>query len=241
GNKAYYRLFHVRFHKIGSRLLGVAADFPDHDHGIRLRIAIEQVERIDKVSANNRVAANADGRRLSDAAGRQLINRFVGERAGAGYDAHISLAVNVSGHDADFRFAWRDDAGTIGANQARAAVLQEFPGAHHVERGNAFSDANDQLHFGVGGFHNGVGRERRRHEDNCGVRARLIHRFLYAVEDGPAFVGGSALAWSHAADDFRSVLGTSLGMKRAFATSQALYDQPCIFINQDCHTLFTHK
>ena len=42
-------------------------------------------------------------------------------------------------------------------------------------RGNAFGDADDQRHAGVGGFHDGVGGERRRHEDHGGIGAGLFH------------------------------------------------------------------
>ena len=43
----------------------------------------------------------------------------------------------------------------------------------HVQGGNAFGDADDQRDTGVGGLHDRVGRERRRHEDNRCVRAGL--------------------------------------------------------------------
>ena len=38
--------------------------------------------------------------------------------------------------------------------------------AHHVERRDAFGDADDERHARVGRFHDRVGRERRRHEDH---------------------------------------------------------------------------
>ena len=102
--------------------------------------------------------------------------------------------VNVRRHDADLALARRNDARTVRPDQPRAPVLQELPGAHHVERRNAFGDADDQFDLGVGGLHDGVGRERRRHEDHRGIRAGLVDRFLHGVEDRPALVRGAALA-----------------------------------------------
>ena len=83
--------------------------------------------------------------------------------------------------------------------------LQIFPRLHHVERRNAFGDADDQRNPRVGGFHDGVGRERRRHEDHGGIRAGLVDRFRHGVEDRPAFVRGAALARRHAADNLGAV------------------------------------
>ena len=109
------------------------------------------------------------------------------------------------GHDADLAFAGRNDSRTVRANQARAAILQKLPGAHHVERRNAFGDADDQFDLRIGGFHDGVGGIGRRNENYCRVGAGLVDRFLHGVEDGPAFVSGAAFAGSDSADDLRAI------------------------------------
>src|SRR5579862_5105287 len=82
-----FGLLHVRFHKLGGGFFGVAANLANHDHGLGLRIAIEQVERVDEIRADNRIPADADGGRLSNAALGELMHRFVGQRAGARDDA----------------------------------------------------------------------------------------------------------------------------------------------------------
>ena len=163
------------------------------------------------------IAADADGGRLSDAALRKLMHRFIGQRARARDDADIAFLVNVRRHDADLAFAGRDDARAVRSDQARAPVLQELPGAHHVERRNAFGDADDQFDLRVGGFHDGVGRVRRRNENHRRIGAGLVRRFLHGVEDGPAFVRGAALAGSDAADNLRAVGRASFGVESAFA------------------------
>jgi len=68
-------VLHVRANKLRGSLFCVAADFSDHDHGLSLRVAVEQIERVDKVRANYRISANADRRRLPDSALRQLMHR----------------------------------------------------------------------------------------------------------------------------------------------------------------------
>src|ERR1700733_2276705 len=68
GNEAYHGLLHVRLDEIGRGFFGIAADFADHDYRLGLRIAIKQVERVDKICADDWVPADADRGRLPDAA-----------------------------------------------------------------------------------------------------------------------------------------------------------------------------
>ena len=58
--------------------------------------------------------------------------------------------------------------------------------------------------------------------DHRCVRAGLVHGFLNAVEDRPAFVCGAALAGSYAAYDLGAVFGARFGVKRTLAAGQAL-------------------
>ena len=125
--------------------------------------------------------------------------------------------------------------GTIGPDQPRLLGLQELPDLDHVHRRNAFGDADDQRNVGVGGFHDGVGRDRRRNKDHGGVGAGLFDRFAHGVEDGPAFVRGAAFAGRDAADDLRAVRGGVLGVECAFAAGEALHQQVVLFINKDAH------
>ena len=103
-------------------------------------------------------------------------------------------------------------------------VLQERHRAHHVERRDAFGDADDEREAGVGGFHDRVGGKRRRHEDHRRVGAGLLHGVLHGVENRPAFVRRAALARRHAADDGRAVGGRLLGVEGPLAAGEALDD-----------------
>ena len=67
---------------------------------------------------------------LAEAAAGELPDGLVGERAGAGDDADVALLVNVAGRDADaaaavriLAGAGRDDAGAVGADEARLAAV----------------------------------------------------------------------------------------------------------------------
>src|SRR5580700_6876140 len=88
GDKTDYRLLHVGLHKFSRGFFGVAADLANHDHGFGFGIAIEKVERVQKISSDNRIAANADGSGLPNAALRELMHRLVSQRARARDDAY---------------------------------------------------------------------------------------------------------------------------------------------------------
>src|SRR5215469_17357408 len=87
GNESDHWLFHSRLHEFRRSLLGVAADFADHHHRLGLRIAIEEIQGVDKIRPDDRVAADANGRRLPDATGSELMHGFVRQRARARNDA----------------------------------------------------------------------------------------------------------------------------------------------------------
>ena len=146
---------------------------------------------------------------------------FVGSDASLGF---ATFFVNRSRHDSDLAFAGRNDAGTIWADQPRAPILQELPGFDHVERRNAFGDADDEIELGVGGFHDGVSGEWWGNENYSGVGAGFFHGFLHGVENWPAFVGGASLARSDSADDLRAVRGAGFGVESAFSSGEALHD-----------------
>ena len=160
------------------------------------------------------IAADADAGGLADAEAGELVDRFVGERAAAADHADVAGFVNAAGHDADFAFAGRDDAGTIRADQARFFEVDDGGDADHVDDGDAFGDADDQRHFGVGGFENGVGGVRRRNENYGSVGAGFFHGFGDGVEDGAFEMLGAAFAGSDAADDVRCRTRSSAARER---------------------------
>src|SRR6266478_9721293 len=98
-DEADNRLLDIRLDELRGALFGVATDFADQDDGMRIRIVIEQLNRIEEGCANDGIAADADAGGLSNAEARQLIYGFVGQRATPADDADIPLFVNPPGHD----------------------------------------------------------------------------------------------------------------------------------------------
>ena len=137
-----------------------------------LRVVLEQLEQVDLVGADDRVAADADAGRLAEAEVGQLPDRLVGERAAAADDADRPWLVDVAGHDADLALAGRDDAGAVRADEpctgfslsTRMTRAMSSTGMPSV-MATMTADAR------VGRFEDGVGRGGRRHEDHGGVGA----------------------------------------------------------------------
>src|SRR3954465_9136239 len=234
-NECYDRLLHVRLHKLSGSLFGIAADLADHDDGFGLGIAVEEIERIDECRSDNRITTDAYGSGLSDAALRKLMYGLVRQSARARDNPDRSFFMNRGRHDADLAFARRDNPGAIGPDQPRAAVLQELPGFDHIECGDAFRDADDQIDFGVRGFHDGIGGKWGRHENHRGIGPGFVDGFLHRIEDRPVLMRGAAFTRRDAAYNFSAVSCAGFRMECAFAPRQTLNNYPCILVNQDCH------
>src|SRR5690606_36911588 len=103
--------------------------------------------------------------------------------------------VDVARHDADLALARLGDPRAVGAYQAGALALEEALDPHHVHDRDALGDGHDQLHAGVGGLHDGVGREGRRHEHDGGVGARGRDGVGHGVEARDLDVVGVRASW----------------------------------------------
>src|SRR5262249_30497285 len=155
---------------------------------------------IEEIGSDDGIAADADAGGLADTEFGQLADRFISQRAGARDHTNVTLQMNVTGHNADLAFAGRDDAGAIGADEARIFGFEKLPGLHHVDDGNAFGYAHDEGDAGVGGFHDGVGRVGRRNKDHGRIGGGGFGGFGYGVEYRTLKMGRSAFAGGDASD-----------------------------------------
>ena len=80
----------------GRLLLGGAADLADHHDRVGVRVVLEQPQHVDEVGAVDRVAADADARRLAEPALGELVDGLVGQRAAARDDADVPGLVDVA-------------------------------------------------------------------------------------------------------------------------------------------------
>src|SRR5690606_5017150 len=160
-----------------------------------------------------------------------LLNCFIGQRTGTGDDTHFTRFVNVTRHDADFTFAWGDNARAVRADHAHASFIQLHFHGQHIQRRDTFGDGNDELDARVNRFQNRVFAERSRNVDNGRGRARRFNRFAHGVEYRQAQVRGAAFTWRYAANHLRAVGNRLFGVESPLATGEALADNLGIFIN----------
>src|SRR5205085_1631059 len=131
---------------LGGLLPGVAADLAGHDAQLGLRVVLEQLDDVDERRAWHRVAADADDRRVAEAALGQLVADLVGQRARARDDADVALAEERGRDDPDVRLAGRQHAGAVGADEpgVRMSLLEVVvdQNAHAFASSTTFSAAS---------------------------------------------------------------------------------------------------
>ena len=99
-------LRHLRRDELGRLLLGRAADLADHHDGLGLGVGLERLQAVDEGRARDRVAADAHAGRDADALELQLVQRLVGQGAGAADDADRTTGLgDLAGGDADVALA----------------------------------------------------------------------------------------------------------------------------------------
>ncbi len=82
----------------------------------------EQLEDVEEGRADDRVAADADARRLAEPGVGHRLDRLVGERARAADDADPALAVDRARDDADLGPSRRRGAGAVRPDEPRAGA-----------------------------------------------------------------------------------------------------------------------
>ena len=89
-------------------------------------------------------------------------------------------------------------------------------------------------------FGDGVGRERRRHENQRHVGLRLLHRLPDRVEHRHHVVKHlPAPSWRHAGHHLRAVRFARPGMETPLPTGDALHEDTGLFVQQYAHPSLT--
>ncbi len=245
-DEADHRLFHVGFAPARGFGFVRAADLADHDDRIGIGVVVERPHDVDVLETVDRVATDAHRAALAQPEFGDLRHRLVSERARARDDADATLAVNVSGHDADLDFIGRNQAGTVRPEQqgllatGRLLVLHAVAHQQHVLHGNALGDADRQIEIGLHRLPDGGSRACRGHIDdgNRGARGCLgvghgavngnaleIFAGLFRVDTGDEAVLAIGIVAAHA------------GMKLPCFAGDALGDDLGVLIDQDSHVV----
>src|SRR5881397_3716226 len=112
-DQAHERLRHVLRRPRRRLDLLPAADLADHHDHVSVVVVLEGLEHDPEVRPVDRVAADADARRLPEPQLRHLRHGLVVERAAPRDDPHATLRIDMRWHDPDLAFARRDDPGRV--------------------------------------------------------------------------------------------------------------------------------
>src|SRR6266542_3947860 len=235
GDVGDHRLGHPFGHEAGGLLLLVAADLADHHHRLGLRVGLEAGQHVDEVRPDHRVAADAHRGGLPDPGLGHLVHHLVGERAGAGDQAHRPAVGDLAGDDADVGLAGRDHPGAVGPDQRDALGAHVVPRPGHVEHGDVLGDQHDRADAGVDRLVERVDREAGGHEDQRGVGAALGDRVGHGVEHRDALDLLAGLARRDAGDHVGAVGAVAQRVEAALAAGEALDDEPGVGVDEDGH------
>src|SRR5688572_21285844 len=93
-DEAHHGLIHVLFDVTGRVLFRRASNFAHHHDQFSFRILIKELERLDEVRSDNRIAPDPDTRGLADAEARELPDGLVGQGATSGYHPYFALLID---------------------------------------------------------------------------------------------------------------------------------------------------
>ena len=242
-DKTDHGLVELGFDVRGGFLFRSAPDFPDHDHGVRVRVVPKEHEAVREGRADDRISANAHAGRLPKPGIGELRDRLVRERAAARNHADAPLAVNRAGHNADFALARGNQPRTIRADQARGFIRQVVFDFEHVQNRDVLGNAHDQRQARIGGLHNGVRSKGRGNEIGRCRGTGLCHRFGDRVKHRHPIRAFAALARVDHADDLSAVFHHLLQMKPRLAphcpaAGKCLDDHAGVAVNENAHKVF---
>src|SRR5512146_1258580 len=236
GDESDDRFLHLRLDERGRVLLVGATDLAHHGARRGLRVGLECRQAIDEVRAVDRVAADADTRRLPEAGTSELIYDFIRERSGTAHHADVPRRTNPSGDDPDLALARCDQTRAIRSDEPRATLPDEGKHARHVQHRHAFGDRHDELDPGVRRLEHRVRSEHRRHVDHRCVRAGCGDGVGDGVEDRHRVLEFLApLPGRDAGHDPGAVLHHLLGVERAVAARDPLHDDGRVLVDEDAH------
>src|SRR5690606_9516817 len=230
-NVRHHRLGDVGFDESRRFFFGAATDLTDHYDGFGFRVFLEQFQDVDKVGTRDRVTTNTYTGRLTKTVISGLFNGFIGQRTGTGNDTHFTRQVNVARHNADFAFTGGDHARAVRADQAYAQLITLHFGIQHIQRRNAFGDADDQLDAAVSCFQNGIFTEGGWYVDNRGFCTGGFYRFFNSIEHRQTQVSRTTLARSYTANHFGAVGNGLFRVKSTLCAGKALADHFGVFVD----------
>jgi hypothetical protein len=103
----------------GGSLFGVSADLADQNDNVGFVVLLEHTKGFDVIKALDRIAADAETRRLAESSLRKLVNDLICQGSAARNQADPSGRTDFPGNDSEVGLLRRDQARAIRTHQNR--------------------------------------------------------------------------------------------------------------------------
>src|SRR5438093_6737616 len=133
GDEANNGLRHLLANELRGLLFVGATDLAHHRNGLGLRVLLERRQAVDEIRPIDRIAADANARRLPEAGTSELIDDLIRQRTRTTHHADVARRANTARNDSDLRFSRRDQSGTVRADEPGASLPDERIDLRHVQ------------------------------------------------------------------------------------------------------------
>ena len=132
--------------------------------------------------------------------------------------------MDVARHDADLALAWLDDAGAVRADQARLVLRpHDRLDLDHVEGGDAFGDANNEVHLGFDRLKDCVSSEGRGDVDDRSISIGCLFRIRNGAVDREAQVLRAGLTLVDSTNNLGAVSESLLSVESSLKRHKDLH------------------
>src|SRR5690606_2428146 len=115
--------------------------------------------------------------------------------------------------------------------QTHTQLITFHLGNKHIQRGNTFGNAHDQLDTTVGSLKDGVLAERRRNINYRCFSTSSFHGFLHSVEHRQTQVSLTAFTGSYTTNHFGAVSNGLFRVESTLRAGETLTNNLGIFVN----------
>ena len=148
----------------------------------------------------------------------------------------LSNALKYTREGGAITLAGADHARAVRADQTNTEFITLHFRFEHVERRDAFGNADYKRDFGMNCFKYGIGSKGRGYENYRSIGAVFFDSLGYGIANWYfVFPHLTALSGSYAGNNVGAVLNTLLCVESAGLASDALNDQTCVFIYENAH------
>lgn len=145
--------------------------------------------------------------------------------------------MDVTRHDSDFAsitVSGLNDSGTVRSNES-SFVLRSHDrfNSDHIESGDTFSNANDEINFSLNSFEDSSSSKWRRNVNDGSFSSGLLHTVSDIGKDGETHVLTSSFVRVNSTDNLSSVIKRSSSVERSVLTGHTLNKEFSVLVDEN--------